>query len=633
MSVPTGWAAFCSGVLSCLLGLVAAADEPWSDQDGLGFIATYCVDCHQPPKPKGGLDLSGQTSREHWVGHALEWEKHLPRVRDNEMPPDDEGVPQPSAEERLSFLQWAQDTLRTAACEDGIQPGPPILRRLNRSEYSASVRHLLDVHFDAGEALPEDGAGGEGFDNASETLFISPIHAEKYLDAARSAVAYAFADTRSSKRFMVAEPGEDLSEESAASRILGRFLSSAFRRPVEPAERDTYLDLFRAARLSEQDFHSALQTTLAAAMVSPKFLFLIEAPVESGQVAPVSQEEMASRLSYFLWGAPPDDTLMQLAQSQSLHDPEILAAQVKRMLGKDHERKVRNVAQQFVEQWLGTRALGREFKPDASIEGYDSELEGGMKYEPVFFFQEILSEDRPLTDLIDADYTYINRRLSRHYKVKGEFREQPKRVEIAENPHRGGLLSMAAILAVSSHPHRTSPVLRGKWILETLLGEPPPPPPPDVPELEENSDAKEPASLRERLEAHRQDPSCNACHERMDPLGFSLENYDVLGRWRDQQDGQPIDVTGSLPDGTRFEGPQALKALLMDRKEQVMRHLTRKMLGYALGRGLSPEDYCAAESILSDLREHGYSSHRLLIGIVQSVPFRYKIGPETPSDL
>ena len=165
------------------------------------------------------------------------------------MPPDDEGVPQPSAEERLSFLQWAQDTLRTAACEDGVQPGPPILRRLNRSEYSASVRHLLDVHFDAGEALPEDGAGGEGFDNASETLFISPIHAEKYLDAARSAVAYAFADTRSSKRFMVAEPGEDLSEESAASRILDRFLSSAFRRPVEPAERDTYLDLFRACLL------------------------------------------------------------------------------------------------------------------------------------------------------------------------------------------------------------------------------------------------------------------------------------------------------------------------------------------------------------------------------------------------
>ena len=282
MSVPTDRAAFWAGVLSCLLDLFAAADEPWSDQDGLGFIATYCVDCHQPPKPKGGLDLSGQTSREQWVGQALQWEKHLPRVRDNEMPPDDEGVPQPSAEERLSFLQWAQDTLRTAACEDGIQPGPPILRRLNRSEYSASVRHLLDVHFDAGEALPEDGAGGEGFDNASETLFISPIHAEKYLDAARSAVAYAFADTRSSKRFMVAKPGEDLSEESAASRILDRFLSSAFRRPVEPAERDTYLDLFRAARLSEQDFHSALQTTLAAAMVSPKFLFLIEAPVESG---------------------------------------------------------------------------------------------------------------------------------------------------------------------------------------------------------------------------------------------------------------------------------------------------------------------------------------------------------------
>ena len=230
---------------------------------------------------------------------------------------------------------------------------------------------------------------------------------------------------------------------------------------MEPAERDTYLDLFRAARLSEQDFHSALQTTLAAAMVSPKFLFLIEAPVESGQVAPVSQEEMASRLSYFLWGRHPmtlSCNWLKVSRSTNLRSWQLKS---NGWSEKTMSEKVRNVAQQFVEQWLGTRALGREFKPDASIEGYDSELEGGMKYEPVFFFQEILSEDRPLTDLIDADYTYINRRLSRHYKVKGEFREQPKRVEIAENPHRGGLLSMAAILAVSSHPHRTSPVLRG----------------------------------------------------------------------------------------------------------------------------------------------------------------------------
>lgn len=619
------------GVLSWEQTGWGQSDE-FTDDEGTAFIEQYCIDCHQPPKPKGKLDLTLYTTVDQIVEDALDWDSHLNRVRDEDMPPDDDDVTQPTMKGRMAFVDWMQKTLSNAACSDGIQPGPPMVRRLNQGEYSASVRALLDVHFDAGEALPDEGAGGEGFDNAAETLFISPIHAEKYLDAARSAVKYAFADTRSSQRFLIAAPDENTTPREAARKILEKFLPRAFRRQASPDEISEYLDLFEQAYAEERAFGPAMQLTLSAVLISPKFLFIIESPTESAEPIPLDGFELATRLSYFLWGAPPDDTLMQVAAEGRLQEPETLKNQVIRMLKDPHARKVRNFAQTFVEQWLGTRALGREFKPDKSIKGYDSELEGGMKYEPVFFFHEILTENRSLLDLIDADYTYINRRLSRHYKVKGEFREQPKRVDIENDPHRGGLLSMAAILAVSSHPHRTSPVLRGKWILETLLGDTPPPPPPGIPPLDEDSHEDEAQSLRQRLEQHRADPTCATCHDKMDPLGFSLENYDVLGRWRTEEGGQPVDARATMPDGTEFEGPAQLKQILMDRKDQIVRHLTRKMLGYALSRGLTFEDFCTIDAIVEDLKANEYGSHRLLMGIVESIPFRYKFSGKSPEN-
>ena len=501
-----------------------------------------------------------------------------------------------------------------------------MLRRLNRAEYSASVRDLLDIHFDAGEALPSDGSGGEGFDNASETLFISPIHAEKYMDAARVAVEYAFADTRSLRRFLIAEPDEKTPPEVAARRVIEAFLPRAFRRSVPESEILEYLALFNAAHEADPSFMFAIRLTLQAVLISPKFLFIAEEPNFDAKPHKVTDHELASRLSYFLWGSLPDDALLKAANEGNLSDSTILQEQFKRMLGTENSRKVRNFSQNFVEQWLGTRALGREFKPDKSIHGYDSELEGGMKYEPVFFFNEILTKNRSLLDLLKADYTYVNRRLARHYKIKGEFREQPKRVQLTDENRRGGLLSMAAVLAVSSYPHRTSPVLRGKWILETILGDPPPPPPPNVPELEESESSVSAESLRERLELHRKDTACAQCHDRIDPLGFGLENYGVLGRWRDKYEGHQVNARGALPDGTTFSGPAELKLALLGRKDQFVRHLTKKMLGYALGRGLTYNDYCAVNSIVDKLRANDYRSHHLLFGIIQSVPFRFKAG-------
>ena len=588
------------------------------------FIKRYCLECHSGEKPKASLDLSRFDSMDKILSEALLWDDILIRLSQGDMPPKEADLP--TLNERSEFLNWVESSLQKAACQSGPHAGPAVLRRLNRAEYSASVRDLLDIHFDAGEALPSDGSGGEGFDNASETLFISPIHAEKYMDAARVAVEYAFADPRSLRRFLVAEPDEKTSPEVAARRVIEDFLPRAFRRSIPESEILEYLALFHAAYKADPSFMVAIRLTLQAVLISPKFLFIAEEPNFDSKPHKVTDHELASRLSYFLWGSLPDDELLKAADEGNLSDSRILQEQFKRMLGSQNSRKVRNFSQNFVEQWLGTRALGREFKPDKSIRGYDSELEGGMKYEPVFFFHEILTENRSLLDLLKADYTYVNRRLARHYRIKGEFREQPKRVQLTDENRRGGLLSMAAVLAVSSYPHRTSPVLRGKWILETILGDPPPPPPSNVPELEESANSVSSESLRQRLELHRQDVACAQCHDRIDPLGFGLENYGVLGRWRDKYEGHTVDARGALPDGTTFSGPGELKLALLGRKDQFVRHLTKKMLGYALGRGLTYYDYCAVNSIVDKLRANDYKSHHLLFGIIQSVPFRFKAG-------
>ena len=594
------------------------------------FVQTYCIDCHDGEEAEAGLDLSVFGSADDVSESIDAWNRIVVRVGQRQMPPEDSEMP--SDESRADFVEWIRATIYSAVCDDGVNPGRPVLRRMNRTEYANTVRDLLGIHVNAGHALPDDGAGGEGFDNAAETLFISPIYAEKYLDAAKAAIGHALRDPDARRRIIVATPSEEKSPRLAAREVLSKFLLRAFRRPVVEAEFEEYLAIFERVLSEDGSYDSAIEFTLIAAMVSPKFLFIYEEPGETEQPTLVTHYEMASRLSYFLWASMPDEELMRLADDQKLHDEKVLAEQAKRMLRSDVDRrglrrgaKVRDFAKSFVEQWLGTRALGREFKPDASVAArYDSELEGGMKYEPVFFFEDLLAENRSLLNLIDSDFTYVNRRLARHYRVKGKFREQPKLVELQDGDHRGGLLGMSAVLAVSSLPHRTSPVLRGKWVLETMLGTPPPPPPPNVPALEESTDGATPASLRERLELHRTNSTCASCHDAMDPLGFGLENFDVLGRWRTEVDGVAIDSSGKLPSGEKFDGPDELKNLLMDHKDQFVRNLTRKMLGYALARGLTHEDDCVIESITKKLIEDDYKTQTLIIEIVKSVPFRYK---------
>jgi hypothetical protein len=417
---------------------------------------------------------------------------------------------------------------------------------------------------------------------------------------------------------------------------------------VRDGEVDEYLALFEKAQKRGDPFDQSVLLALQGALVSPHFLFRLEEPAgrdirnpagaaiarllsgfgfrasgfEFPAQRPVGEYEMASRLSYFLWASMPDDELSRLAGEGKLNQPEALREQAVRLLKSP---KAREFAESFVEQWLGTRELGRTIKPDRAVHRtYTNELEWAIRMEPVLFFQHILAEDRPVHELLDANYTFFDTRLMRHYglDIRGT-RLQSKRYDLPADSHRGGLLGMAAVHIVSSYPHRTSPVLRGKWVRETLLGSPPPPPPPDVPELNEKHEGAAPKSVRALLEQHRQNPACASCHNSIDPIGFGLENYDMLGRWRAEEAGQPVDARGELPDGTTFDGPQELKQALLRRKDDFVRHLTTKLLGFALGRGLTIEDQCAVEEIVRKVKEADYKSHVLIAEIVCSVPFRF----------
>ncbi len=599
-----------SQIAAFLLSVSALHAADYSFDDAQALLKTNCAKCHQGKVALGGFNLAKYPTEASISADYPKWANVLARVRSREMPP--KSAPAPTVDQREDFTGWLEQTLRAAACSSGAKPKAPPSRRLNRNEYTATIRDLLNIPVNAGTGLPADGAGGEGFDNAGETLMLSPIHAEKFLDAAKLALDYGLKDPKSRAGFIIADPSDKLTADQAAQKVLAAFLPRAFRRPVTDAELARYLDLFQRAQKRGDSYQQAIEYALEGVLISPHFLFRLEK----------DDYALASRLSYFLWGSMPDKKLFDLARDGKMKDPEIMQQQVVRML---KDIKAMEFCERFVEQWLGTRELGRDIKPDPKLfkEYYDAEMQAAIRYEPILFFQEILANDLSLLNLIDSKFSVLTNKSGKLYGLKiKDLKSQPLRFDLPEGSHRGGLLSMAAVLAVSSYPTRTSPVLRGKWVLESILGTPPPPPPPNVPALKENHEGDRPATMRERLTQHRADPVCASCHNRMDPIGFGLERYDVLGRWRTEDSGKPIDAKGLLPDGSEFDGPDELKKVLLTRKDLVIRNLTTKLLGYALGRGLTLEDSCEVDRIVKVVAQNNYSAHTLVKEIVLSAPFR-----------
>ncbi|WP_435005070.1 DUF1592 domain-containing protein [Tundrisphaera lichenicola] len=423
----------------------------------------------------------------------------------------------------------------------------------------------------------------------------------------------------SHRSILFVEPGfGDESRFEAARKVIARFAERAFRRPVSEEELDRVFRIFRIAYDRGESFERCIQVALTTILASPRFLFLVE-PEDSAEDRPLTEFELASRLSYFLWSSMPDEELFREAREGTLRDH--LRAQVARML--DDPRSGQFV-ENFAGQWLQLRRLGG-VTPDRDLyPSFDDSLREAMRGETEHYFASILKENRSILDFLDSDYTYVNAALAKHYGIEGVEGDDFRRVTLASR-NRGGILSQASILTLTSNPNRTSPVKRGQWILQQLLGTPPPPPPPDVAKLDESAQAAEAASLRERMEAHRSNPQCASCHQQMDPLGFALENYDAVGRWRTRDGAFPIEPAGELVGGRKFSDIGELKRLLgSSESRKFARTLIENMLTYALGRGLEPYDSCTVEDIRARLVADDYRIRNILFGIVESRAFQYR---------
>jgi hypothetical protein len=429
-------------------------------------------------------------------------------------------------------------------------------------------------------------------------------------------------DTPSRRRIFVCTPKGFHDEEACARHILVTLIRRAYRRPITDADLRKPMELYRAAR-ANGDFDAGIEMALSAVLVNPQFLFRIEPDppgVAPGSAYRIPDIQLASRLSFFLWSSIPDDELLDLAGRGELSKPEVIERQAIRMLA---DPRSRSLVSNFAGQWLHLRNLD-SITPDLRLfPDFDDNLRQAFRQETELLFEGVVREDRSVLDLLKSDHTFLNERLARHYGIPHVYGSHFRRVELGDGSMRGGLLRQGSVLTVTSYATRTSPVIRGKWILENILGTPTPPPPANVPALKDNT-VSSALSVRERLAQHRADVACAGCHKLMDPVGFSLENFDAVGRWRTFEEGRPVDATGGLPDGTRFEGVTGLERALLKRPELFVGTMTEKLLTFALGRGVESYDAPAIRKIVREARAKDYRFSSLIVGIASSTPFQMR---------
>jgi len=430
-------------------------------------------------------------------------------------------------------------------------------------------------------------------------------------------------DTPSRTAIFTCYPRAPREEADCAQRIVSRLARRAFRRTPTAAEVQALVAFYTQGRRGGS-FESGIGLALTRLLVSPSFLFRIE--TDPASVAPatayrISDLELASRLSFFLWSSIPDEQLLTRAEERRLSDPAVLEQQVRRMLA---DPKSAAFVSNFAGQWLYLRNVQSTLPDRRLFPDFNENLRRAFRRETELFFESILREDRSVLDFLDADYTFVNERLARHYGIPNVYGDRFRRVAL-DGGVRGGLLAQGSILTLRSYPNRTSPVLRGVWILENLLGAPPPPPPPNVPDLKDKSADGRLLSMREQMAQHRANAVCGACHSRMDPLGLAMENFDAVGQWRTiGESRQPIDASGGLPDGTKVAGFEELRRALLLHSREFVLTLTEKMMIYALGRGLEPYDAPAVRRIANDATANGYRFSTIILGVTQSVPFQMR---------
>jgi hypothetical protein len=426
-------------------------------------------------------------------------------------------------------------------------------------------------------------------------------------------------ETPSRRAIFICRPEGARDQDDCARKIVARLARRAYRRPASGDELQTLLAFFRTESRA-RGFDAGIQLAIERMLVSFNFLFRIErgATASSGSVYRVSDLDLASRLSFFIWSSIPDDELLDVAVRGRLRDPAVLERQVRRMLA---DRRSQAIVDSFGSQWLGVRKASSALPDPNVFPEFDENLRDAFLQETALFLADQLRSDRSIVDLIGADYSFVNQRLAEHYAIPDVHGERFRKVTFAGS-ERGGLLGHGSILMVTSYPDRTAPVLRGFWVLDNLLGMPPPPPPPDVPDLEATTAEGRAMSIREQMEVHRRNPACAACHVRMDPIGFAMENFDAIGRWRTRSGGLPVDASATFADGTPLDGIRGLRAFLVKHRENYVHTFATKLLTYALGRHVDYRDQPAIRKILRDAAAADYRWSSIILGIVNSVPFQ-----------
>ena len=741
----------------------ANAPPPTFDTVVKPLFTQTCAACHNDKLSSGGLSVATFLDPKSIETKRDAWEAILAKLRTGEMPP--KGIPKPPPEQMdalLSYVQGEFDRLDKSTKPD---PGRIVAHRLNRNEYSNTIRDLLGVSYHAEEEFPIDDASF-GFDNIGAVLTVSPTLMSKYMQATEQIASRAvggdplpkpglfnkrsrikrldidtiefkdrvdfdadyivraqiighrgdadkpvtlvisvdgkpvktvevpvqisavnkqggatqrssqeqqvfltqgehtfraafvndlaikdipaqahfnnnrniYPDTiefagpfpskephASQRKVLICDPATG---KTCVDKILSTLATRAYRRPVTKPEVAELLAVFDKAKTGGYTPEQSLQFAIEAMLVSPQFLFRIERDPKNGAPGRISDLELASRLSYFLWSSMPDDELLHLGETNKLHQPGVLDAQVKRMIA---DPKSSAFAENFVGQWLEIRGLDA-MQPDAKkFPEWNADLKEAMRTETSMFFAAVLRDNRPVTDFIDGKYTFLNESLAKYYGIDGVTGPEFRRVDLTTD-QRSGVLTQASVLTVTSYPNRTSVVLRGKYMLENVFGAPPPPPPPDVPKLDEEKVGVA-KSLRQQMEQHRSDAVCASCHSKMDVLGFGLENYDAIGRWRTTDGKFPIDSTGAFPNGKSFAGPAEMKTLLRDNMPEFTRCLAEKMLTYSLGRGIETFDRRTVRDIVQQTAQQDYKFQAMISAVIHSVAFQQRRGETVPKQI
>ena len=608
-------------------------------------LAKNCFECHNTGNTKGGVNLDNYKEVDRVIKDGQFWLKVLDQIKTRSMPPKAE--PALSEKEYHLLVDGINSILQASLAQRSA--GHVVIRRLSHAEYRYTIQDLVNVDFDARSYFPSDGSGGGGFDNQGRALFFTPLKMERYYDAADSIVSQVYKDEQKwanivpfeyeqnwfqrfinwMKSLFSNEYEEWNSPRLAAEKVIIPFATKAYRRFVKDEEKSKLIDLFETVYAQKDSlenptrFNQSVAETMKSVLVSPFFLYRVEEEPDRLGSYPLSNFEVATRLSYFLWCSMPDQELFDLAYMGMLDDTLVIEKQVRRMLA---DPKAKRFAENFSSQWLGINKL-LENQPVADPETFPEftmDVRKALYRETIEYFYYVLTKSKNMMELINSNYTFLNKELADYYGIPGVEGDEIKRY-VLQDSIRGGVLGMGSVLTATSLPIRTSPVLRGKWVLEQLMGTSPPPPPEVVGELTEDKAKHAELGLRKILELHRSKPECQSCHEKMDPLGLGLENFDAIGRWRESYGKAAVDASGVMADGRKFEGPKELKMILMTEKEKIARNLSSRMLSYALGRSVIFTDEPALQRLDAALLNNNFDPEPFIIELVKSYPFRMKL--------